>query len=60
MPYQKRRQTTYGAIESQAQPGSSYNNGGVGDGEGFGNPSKHTLSNNNNNVSSSFLWRLSE
>ena len=51
MPYQKRLQKTYGSIESQVQPGSSYSNGGVGDGGGVGDPSKHNLSNNNNNVS---------
>ena len=51
MPYQKRLQKTYGSIESQVQPGSSYSNGGVGDGGGVGDQSKHNLSNNNNNVS---------
>ena len=48
MPYQKRLQKTYGSIESQVQPESSYSNGGVGDGGGVGDPSKHNLSNNNN------------
>ena len=59
MPYQKKLQKTYGSIESQVQPGSSYNNGGVGDGGGFGNPSKYNLSNNNNNVSFIFLMQES-
>ena len=58
MPYQKRLQKTYGSIESQVQPGSSYSNGGVGDGGGVGNPSKHNLSNNNNNVSFKISIRL--
>ena len=58
MPYQKKLQKTYGSIESQVQPGSSYNNGGVGDGGGFGNPSKYNLSNNNNNVS--FIFSMQE
>ena len=58
MPYQKKLQKTYGSIESQVQPGSSYNNGGVGDGGGFGNPSKYNLSSNNNNVS--FILSMQE
>ena len=51
MPYQKRLQKSYGAIESQAQSGSSNN----GDG-GFGS-TKQNLPNNNNNVSI-FGWLL--
>ena len=58
MPYQKRLQKTYGSIESQVQPGSSYSNGGVGDGGGVGDQSKHNLSNNNNNVSFKMSIRL--
>ena len=58
MPYQKRLQKSYGSIESQVQPGSSYSNGGVGDGGGVGDPSKHNLSNNNNNVSFKMSIRL--
>ena len=58
MPYQKRLQKTYGSIESQVQPGSSYSNGGVGDGGVVGDPSKHNLSNNNNNVSFKISIRL--
>ena len=58
MPYQKRLQKSYGSIESQVQPGSSYSNGGVGDGGGVGDQSKHNLSNNNNNVSFDMSIRL--
>ena len=47
MPYQTRRNKTYGAIESQAQSGPSNNNGGGGVSN-----NNQQFSNNNNNVSS--------